>query len=98
MRWQIGHYQWEITAPDACAPLGLSSREFDVLSLLSHGHGQKAIARMLGISIHTVDAHLRRIYRKLGVQSSTAAVAIFVASFGERTLRPVQPAAQRKCA
>jgi DNA-binding NarL/FixJ family response regulator len=44
----------------------LSSREVQVLGMISHGltHGQAA--RRLGISRHTVDTYVRRIREKLG--------------------------------
>lgn len=45
----------------------LSTREAEVLSWVAQGKSNAAIGSILGISAHTVDAHLRRIYRKLGV-------------------------------
>jgi DNA-binding NarL/FixJ family response regulator len=51
----------------------LTSREFDVLSLLAEGLTNKAIAQRLGISEYTVKFHVNSIFRKLGVQSRTEA-------------------------
>lgn len=53
----------------------LTSREQAVLRLMSDGRGMKGIAEDLNLSYHTVDTHLRNIYAKLHVHSSTAAVA-----------------------
>ncbi len=45
----------------------LSTREAEVLAWVARGKSNVSIAEILGISTHTVDAHLRRIYLKLGV-------------------------------
>jgi DNA-binding NarL/FixJ family response regulator len=54
---------------------GLSEREKATLELLVQGLTTKEIAGRLGLSIHTVDTHLRNIYRKLHVHSRAGAVA-----------------------
>lgn len=46
----------------------LTSRETQVLNLLTAGKINKQISHMLSISQYTVDNHLRNIYRKLGVR------------------------------
>jgi len=53
----------------------LTGREQAVLRLMSQGRGMKGIADELDLSYHTVDSHLRNIYAKLHVHTSTAAVA-----------------------
>ena len=45
----------------------LSQRETEVLAWVARGKSNGLIGEILGISAHTVDAHLRRIYLKLGV-------------------------------
>lgn len=45
----------------------LSPRESEVLLWVARGKSNAAIGEILGISAHTVDAHLRRIFLKLGV-------------------------------
>jgi DNA-binding NarL/FixJ family response regulator len=58
-------------APDAPH---LTARETEVLQLIAKGFSFGEIAEMLGISPHTVTAHVRSIYRKLEVSSRGAAV------------------------
>jgi DNA-binding NarL/FixJ family response regulator len=53
----------------------LTSREEDVLRYLVKGLIKKEIADELSISQHTVDMHLRSVYRKLHVRSQTEAVS-----------------------
>jgi DNA-binding NarL/FixJ family response regulator len=52
----------------------LTRRELDVLGALGDGLSNKAVARRLGISQHTVKFHLESLFRKLGVTSRTEAV------------------------
>lgn len=54
-------------------PDALSAREKQVLRLLLAGHDAKSSARELGLSVHTVNEHLREARRKLGVSSSREA-------------------------
>ena len=60
------------TAPGRTA---LSPREQEIVRLVSYGHPNKAIARKLAISQHTVNTHVRRIFDKLGVNSRAEMVA-----------------------
>ena len=55
--------------------LGLSQRETEVLFWVMQGKDNKAIAAQLGVGQSTVRKHLESIYRKLGVQSRTEAIA-----------------------
>ena len=52
----------------------LTPREREVLRLLAEGLPNKAIARQLGISEHTVKFHVNAILGKLAVASRTEAV------------------------
>jgi len=52
----------------------LTTREQDVLELLSLGLSNKRIAERLGISEHTVKFHVNAIYGKLGASTRTEAV------------------------
>ncbi|WP_446811599.1 response regulator [Methylomonas sp. 2BW1-5-20] len=53
------------------ASVGLTPREFEVLTWLVQGIGNKQIARQLGIEEQTVRNHLRPIYQKFGVAKRT---------------------------
>jgi len=55
----------------------LTSREQEVLSLLARGLLYKEIATQLGTSVYTVNAHVRRIYEKLHVNTRAQAIAKF---------------------
>src|SRR5918997_163620 len=55
-------------------PAGLSEREVEVLRLVAQGLTNAEVAAQLYLSPRTVDAHLRRIYDKLGTSSRSAAV------------------------
>lgn len=52
----------------------LTPREVEVLALVGQGQSNKAIARQLAISAHTVKYHLEAIFAKLGVRSRAEAV------------------------
>jgi DNA-binding CsgD family transcriptional regulator len=60
---------------DASPVAGLTPREIEVLRLVARGHGNRAIARELTISEHTVARHVQNIFAKLDVGSRTAAAA-----------------------
>ena len=58
---------------DSEAPL-LTPRETDVLAAIADGLSNKAAARRLGISQHTVKFHVESLFRKLGAVSRADAV------------------------
>ncbi len=58
----------------------LTSREHEVLSLMSEGMSNKQIAARMFVSPKTVERVVSGIYRKLGVSSRTAAVKLFLSS------------------
>lgn len=64
----------------------LSAREIEVANLVCQGRQNKEIAYLIGLSEHTVENHLRRIYAKLSIHNRSALVAAMTAaaSFGER--------------
>ena len=52
----------------------LTSREAQVLRLLSRGCTYASAAESLGVSVHTVESHVKNTYRKLSVHTAAAAV------------------------
>jgi DNA-binding CsgD family transcriptional regulator len=53
----------------------LTPRELEVLTAIADGDTNKAIARRLDISLHTVKFHVESVFRKLGARTRTEAVA-----------------------
>jgi len=86
---QAGHEVVDATAPadivmsDATAGFAAASepdalltpRELEVLGAIGEGLTNKAIARRLGISLHTVKFHVESLFRKLGARTRTEALA-----------------------
>lgn len=63
-----------VFAPADDAPL-LTPREREILGLLGEGLSNKAIARRLAISVHTVKFHMEALFAKLEATSRAEAVA-----------------------
>jgi DNA-binding CsgD family transcriptional regulator len=53
----------------------LTPQQTRILQLVAAGSSDRAVARVLGLSVRTVQAHLQHIYRTLGVTSRTEALA-----------------------
>jgi DNA-binding CsgD family transcriptional regulator len=68
--------------PDSAANSLLTPRQARILQLVADGQSDRGIARTLGISTRTVQAHLQHTYRALDVNSRTEAVAILRALQG----------------
>ncbi|MBX3656647.1 MAG: response regulator transcription factor [Ramlibacter sp.] len=60
-------------SPPAGRPL-LSAREQEVLALIARGFSYAEIARLQAVSVHTVQTHIKNLYRKLAVRSRGEAV------------------------
>jgi DNA-binding NarL/FixJ family response regulator len=58
----------------AAQPEHVTERELQVLQLLARGFNYQEIADLLGVSIHTIGTYIKRIYRKLHVNSRSEAV------------------------
>ena len=54
---------------------GLTFREKEILQFMVGGHIKKEIAFRIGLSVHTVNSHMRNIYEKLQVNTVNGAVA-----------------------
>lgn len=63
-------------APAAAAPLGLTSREAEVLAWITAGWSNRQIGEKLFISPKTVSVHISNILRKLDVNSRYEAAAL----------------------
>jgi DNA-binding CsgD family transcriptional regulator len=61
---------------DAGSDLGLTGRELAVLQLVADGHPTRVIGRLLGCEARTVEKHLERIFRKLGVRDRLNAIRV----------------------
>jgi DNA-binding NarL/FixJ family response regulator len=64
------------TVDDANPVQALTPREIEVLGMLAEGLGNKAIAKRLSISEHTVKFHVSSIFTKLNATSRTEAVTL----------------------
>jgi non-specific serine/threonine protein kinase len=65
----------DVAKPEAASlPAGLSEREVEVLRLIAQGLSNTQAAERLFLSPRTVEAHLRRIYEKLGAGSRFDAI------------------------
>lgn len=66
-----------LAAHDAARPMmSLTSREVQVLGLLSVGHPIEEVAKQLRISKNTVNNHIQKILSKTGARSHSEAVAM----------------------
>lgn len=55
-------------------PTSLSPRESEVLELIARGYTYAEIAHLQGVTLHTVQSHIKHLYGKLAVHSRSAAV------------------------
>jgi DNA-binding CsgD family transcriptional regulator len=53
---------------------GLTRKELELLQQLARGHSYGEAARQMGVSVATVQTHIRSLYRKLDVHSQVQAV------------------------
>lgn len=72
---------------------GLSSREAEVIALITQGLSNEEITKRIFVSINTVKSHIRSAYMKMGVDSRTKAVVWGVENgFKPDRLRTLDPA------
>lgn len=62
--------------PEDMRDVSLSPRQKEVLSLISRGHSNKEIARILDTALPTVKNHVANIFEKLGTSNRVAAVRL----------------------
>lgn len=70
---QAGHNRFCALNDSIVGILPLTDREREVLEWVARGKSNSVIADIVGISTHTVDAHMRSIYKKLEVHDRTSA-------------------------
>lgn len=58
----------------AKATAELTERELEVLKLVAQGYSNREISESLEVTINTIEAHAKKIFRKLEVRSRSAAV------------------------
>lgn len=75
-RWIAGSLIAKLLSyADSGAPsLALTNRQREILHLLQQGLDNQSLSQALGLSLKTIENHLTRIYRQLGVQSRLEAV------------------------
>jgi len=61
--------------PLAVSPTLLTPQELQVAGLVAGGRSNREVADLLFLSTRTVESHLGRIYRKLGINSRTKLIA-----------------------
>lgn len=62
--------------PPSQADYDLSPHELRLLKMLVEGHNYKTAALEIGVTVHAVSFHMRRIYEKLQVHTKTEAVSV----------------------
>lgn len=73
-RMRDGKKSTAASAPEASAAISLTKREAAILDLIARGDSYGDVAKMLMVSVGTVQTHIKNIYDKLSVHSRGAAV------------------------
>ncbi len=76
-RWISSSLVDKLLQPSDAAAINvptLSTRQSEILHLLSKGLDNRTMAAQLGLSVKTIETHLTRLYRQLNVQSRLEAV------------------------
>ena len=66
-----------VQLPDKFKDFNLTPREEEVAKLLLYGENTKQIAIKLNISTHTVNFHIKNLYKKLGINSRAELFILF---------------------
>ena len=75
--------RWKGACEAVARTYGLTSRETDVLFLLSRGRNAAYIEKELVVSGNTVKSHMLSIYRKLGVHSQQELISLVEQELGQ---------------
>lgn len=73
----VSRIKWRVYQAER-AMTGLTPREREVLSEVANGHSNGEIARLLKLSVRTVEAHRANLLHKLGFRSTAEAVRLTV--------------------
>jgi DNA-binding CsgD family transcriptional regulator len=65
----------------------LSRREREVLLLMLGGHGEQEMSQRLYLSKNTLHSHVKRLYKKMSVNSRSALIAKWVSPSAVESLR-----------
>jgi DNA-binding NarL/FixJ family response regulator len=72
----ITHYMRDL---NLTSPLDLlSTRQREILQLLAEGHANKEVAKILDISVKTVETHRRELMEKLGIHDVASLVRLAI--------------------
>lgn len=86
-RVQAAGIPWPAHWPLAM-PSTLTSRELEVARMISRGDTVTSVSQTLHLSRRTVENHLLRSYRKLGINSKEGLAGALAEHLGAQTLRP----------
>jgi DNA-binding CsgD family transcriptional regulator len=78
---ESGHYLLMVSEsrpPHDLSAFGLTPREIEVLRWITEGKTNDEIATILGVSFFTVKTQVKSIFRRLGVETRTAAAAMML--------------------
>lgn len=73
VEYALGAQDATLASHEYASASSLTARETEVLALVADGLTNAGVAQRLYLSPHTVNRHLRSVYRKLGVSSRAAA-------------------------
>lgn len=73
-RMRDGKKSTAASAPETSAAISLTKREAAILDLIARGDSYGDVAKVLMVSVGTVQTHIKNIYDKLSVHSRGAAV------------------------
>lgn len=79
--YRLNDTEWRSIADS----LHLSARQLQIVRCLFDGLNEPTIGHALGVSSHTVHAHLNRLYKKIGVKSRCQLIVHVFVAYLDRT-------------